>query len=206
MNTPGALAARDLTTLDDVLGSSREENFSSLTASGVMTRLVVDLLPTPLGEMVAAASENVLFLLEFGDRDRLGARLRRLCLRHGLFPVRGTVPVLERTALQLEEYFGGRRRGFDLLLDTRSTSFQRQVWSAVEEVPFGATLSYKALAGRLGRPGAVRAAGRAVGDNRLALVIPCHRVVAADGGLTGYAGHLWRKRALLDHESRLARL
>lgn len=170
-----------------------------------MRPLVVGLVETPLGAMVAAASGQSLVLLEFADRDHLGARLRRMCLRYGLSPLLGAAPVLERTAEQLKEYFRGQRRVFDLLVDTRGTTFQRQVWNAVTSVPFGATVSYGALARGLGRPAAVRAVGRAVGDNCLALVIPCHRVVAADGGLAGYAGQLWRKRALLDHESREVR-
>jgi methylated-DNA-[protein]-cysteine S-methyltransferase len=103
---------------------------------------------------------------------------------------------------QLAAYFAGERRHFELPLSPRGTDFQRSVWAAVDVIPYGATTSYSALAARLGRPAAWRAVGAANGRNPLPVVVPCHRVVGAAGGLTGYGGGLERKRALLDLESR----
>jgi len=119
-------------------------------------------------------------------------------------------PLLQRAAAQLREYFEGKRQEFELPLAAAGTPFQRAVWKELGTIGFGATCSYAELARSLGRPQAARAVGAANGQNPLAIVVPCHRVVGADGALTGYAGGLERKRWLLDHErdvrSRLTRL
>ena len=101
---------------------------------------------------------------------------------------------------QLEEYFDGRRRSFDLSLAPAGTLFQREVWDALREIPYGETRSYGSLAGTIGRPKAVRAVGAANGKNPIPIVIPCHRVIGADGSLTGFGGGLDIKRRLLDLE------
>ncbi len=106
-------------------------------------------------------------------------------------------PVLRRAAAQLAEYFAGRRRVFDLTLAPSGTPFQHAVWKAIATVPAGETISYTELARRAGHPGSFRAVGAATGRNPIAIVVPCHRIVGADGSLTGYAGGLARKRALL---------
>ena len=105
---------------------------------------------------------------------------------------------------QLDEWFGGERRTFDLALDPRGTPFQHQVWDVLREIPFGETMTYGAVAARAGVPGSARAIGHAVGRNPVSIVVPCHRVVGAAGALTGYAGGLDNKRWLLDHERALA--
>jgi methylated-DNA-[protein]-cysteine S-methyltransferase len=102
---------------------------------------------------------------------------------------------------QLEEYFAGARTAFDLALAPAGTAFQQRVWAALREIPYGATTSYGALAARLGAPGASRAVGLANGRNPISVVVPCHRVVGADGSLTGFGGGTERKRALLDLEA-----
>jgi methylated-DNA-[protein]-cysteine S-methyltransferase len=112
------------------------------------------------------------------------------------------LPVLRDAVAQLREYFAGGRREFDLALAPAGTPFQRDVWSAIRSVPFGATITYGELARRCGRPSAVRAAGAATGRNPLTIVIPCHRIMGSGGALTGYAGGLDRKRALLELECR----
>ena len=109
------------------------------------------------------------------------------------------------TLAQLGEYFAGERTAFSLPLAPSGTAFQQAVWSALGSIPFGDTLSYGALAARLGRPGAARAVGLANGSNPIAIIIPCHRVIGADGSLTGYGGGLPRKRWLLEHEGALTR-
>jgi methylated-DNA-[protein]-cysteine S-methyltransferase len=105
---------------------------------------------------------------------------------------------------QLEEYFAGHRQAFELELDLGGTPFQREVWRRVLEIPYGSTMSYTALARVSGRPDRVRAVAAAVGRTPVPIVVPCHRVVAADGSLTGFLGGLRRKRALLDLEARAA--
>lgn len=105
--------------------------------------------------------------------------------------------LLCEAARQLDEYFSGRRRRFDLPLAPAGTAFQRDVWRAIAAVPAGSTITYAELARRVGRPTSVRAAGAATGRNPLSIVVPCHRIVGAGGALTGYAGGLERKRALL---------
>ena len=107
---------------------------------------------------------------------------------------------------QLAAYFAGERRAFDLPLRAEGTAFQRRVWAALSEIPYGQTTSYAALAHRLGNPGAVRAVGAANARNPLSIVVPCHRVVGAGGALTGYGGGVERKRALLQLEARHAPL
>jgi methylated-DNA-[protein]-cysteine S-methyltransferase len=105
---------------------------------------------------------------------------------------------------QLEEYFAGRRRRFELALDLGGTPFQRAVWEALARIPYGSTLSYTQLAAAAGRPDRVRAVGAAVGRTPVPIIVPCHRAIGADGSLTGYGGGLHRKQALLDLEARAA--
>lgn len=146
-------------------------------------------VPTPLGTITLVASPHgltqVLFPGERGERPAPHDE-DPSCRAH-----------LDEGSRQLREYFAGRRRSFDVTLDPTGTEFDQQVWSALREIPFGATMSYGELARRLGKPGAARAVGHANGRNPLAIVVPCHRVIAADGTLGGYAGGLDLKRRLL---------
>jgi methylated-DNA-[protein]-cysteine S-methyltransferase len=112
------------------------------------------------------------------------------------------LPLFRDTIAQLREYFAGTRTRFDVPLAPAGTAFQRDVWTAIRDVPFGATISYSELARRCGRPSAVRAAGAATGRNPITVIIPCHRIIGHGGALTGYAGGLERKRTLLALESR----
>jgi methylated-DNA-[protein]-cysteine S-methyltransferase len=118
----------------------------------------------------------------------------------------GRAPVLALAAAQLAEYFAGERRDFDVPLAPRGTDFQRRVWRALTAIPFGETRSYGELARSLGTPSASRAVGAANGRNPISILVPCHRVIAGTGALTGYAGGLDAKRWLLAHESRGAGL
>ena len=112
------------------------------------------------------------------------------------------LPLFTRAASELREYFAGARTDFDLPLAPEGTPFQREVWSAIRDVPFGTTISYAELAHRCGRPSAVRAAGAATGRNPMTIIVPCHRITGSGGALTGYAGGLDRKRFLLALETR----
>ena len=167
------------------------------------TQVVVTRVLTPLGAMVAAATDRELCLLEFADRRMLETQVKRLRRLLSAAFTPGDNAVLEKTQRQLEQYFDGTRQRFDLPLALPGTDFQLQVWRELMTIPVGQTRSYAEQARRIGRPQAVRAVGRANGDNRLAIVVPCHRVVGADGSLTGYGGQLWRKRALLDWERQM---
>jgi len=115
-------------------------------------------------------------------------------------PARDGDPLLRDAARQLDEYFAGRRQHFDLPLDLRGTDFQRRVWQALLHIESGSTTSYGEIANGLGSPRAVRAVGAAVGRNPVSVIVPCHRVLGGDGSLTGYAGGLHRKSALLKLE------
>jgi AraC family transcriptional regulator of adaptative response/methylated-DNA-[protein]-cysteine methyltransferase len=159
-------------------------------------------IDTPLGAMVAIADDKRLYLLEFVDRRGLERELLALRKQTGGVVLPGENNCLTRIADQLKEYFGGVRVTFDIPFVTAGTPFEQAVWSQLCLIPPGETRSYSQLAKKVGSPGAVRAVGRANGRNRLAIVIPCHRVIRADGSLCGYGGGIWRKQWLLDHEER----
>jgi AraC family transcriptional regulator of adaptative response/methylated-DNA-[protein]-cysteine methyltransferase len=161
----------------------------------------VERIASPLGPLIAGATDEGVCLLEFAERRMLERQLNTLQRRLDAVLVPGRHEHLRRLAEQLTEYFAGARRTFDLPLVTPGTDWQRQVWQELLGIPYGETTSYGALARRLGRPTAPRAVARANGDNRIAIVIPCHRVIAADGSLSGYGGGKWRKRRMLELES-----
>jgi AraC family transcriptional regulator, regulatory protein of adaptative response / methylated-DNA-[protein]-cysteine methyltransferase len=157
-------------------------------------------IESPLGPMLAIAGDEGLELLEFVDRRALETELRALRSKLSSAIVPGEHPILARTATQLREYFAGTRRDFDLPLKQRGSAFQMAAWQALCEIPYGETRSYTDMARRVGSPGAVRAIGRVNGQNQIAIVVPCHRVIRADGTLCGYGGGKWRKQWLLEHE------
>ncbi|HTE04769.1 MAG TPA: methylated-DNA--[protein]-cysteine S-methyltransferase, partial [Planctomycetota bacterium] len=165
---------------------------------------VVHLLrvPTPLGPMLAGATEQGLLLLEFTDRRMLERQLKTLHRRLNCAFVPGSNPVLAQLGEELRAYFAGEPVSFRTPLLLPGSTFQREVWEHLRAIPRGATSSYAAVARAIGRPAAVRAVARANGDNRIAILVPCHRVIGSDGQLTGYGGGLWRKRWLLDLEVR----
>ena len=111
--------------------------------------------------------------------------------------------VIDQARTQLDEYFAGERIAFDLPLAPKGTAFQSRVWAALQQIPLGCTRSYGELAKAVGKPTASRAVGAANGQNRIGIVIPCHRVIGADGSLTGYAAGIERKKWLLDHEAKM---
>lgn len=162
----------------------------------IMTRTV----RTPLGVIVAGATDTGACLLEFADRPALPRQIDTLRKRLRAVFVPGHNRHLDRLADEVDRYFRGTLKTFSVPLDMPGTSFQQAVWGKLRDIPYGVTCSYGELARDLGRPGAQRAVGRANGDNRLAIVVPCHRVVQCDGQLRGYGGGLWRKRYLLDLE------
>jgi AraC family transcriptional regulator of adaptative response/methylated-DNA-[protein]-cysteine methyltransferase len=155
---------------------------------------------TPLGEMLALADKQGLRLLEFEDQGGLERAVASLARGLACAVVPGTNTALEAAEVQLRRYFAGELFEFDLPLAPVGSTFELAVWAALLRIPAGSTRSYAQVAAEIGRPGAQRAVGRANGSNRIAIVIPCHRVVRSDGALSGYAGGVWRKQRLLDLE------
>jgi len=168
-------------------------------ASGVDC-LYAHWLETPLGAMLALADDNGLALLEFVDRRGLERELETLQRRLERRILPGTHRYLAQIGDELAAYFAGRSLTFATPVSFAGSPFQHAVWHALQAIPPGTTRSYADIAAAVGRPSAVRAVGRANGDNCLCLIVPCHRVIGADGSLTGYGGGLWRKQWLLDHE------
>jgi AraC family transcriptional regulator of adaptative response/methylated-DNA-[protein]-cysteine methyltransferase len=155
---------------------------------------------TPLGPMLMGATDEGVCLLEFTDRRMLETQLKRIERRlDGVF-VPGRNAFSRQMEEELEAYFAGELQEFQTPLILQGTPFQQRAWEALGAIPYGETRSYGDQARTLGQPTAVRAVARANGDNRMAIVIPCHRVIGSDGSLTGYGGGLWRKRWLLHHE------
>ncbi|MFT4055942.1 MAG: trifunctional transcriptional activator/DNA repair protein Ada/methylated-DNA--[protein]-cysteine S-methyltransferase [Novosphingobium sp.] len=160
-------------------------------------------IPTPLGDMIAIGSRSHLHLLEFLDRKGLPAELRRLQASSKEGIGIGGSPPCEQAAQELADYFDARSASFTTPLALAGSAFTRQVWNELREIPVGETRSYSEIAGRIGRPSATRAVARVNGANQIALMIPCHRVIGADGSLTGYGGGLWRKQRLIEIERQL---
>jgi AraC family transcriptional regulator of adaptative response/methylated-DNA-[protein]-cysteine methyltransferase len=163
--------------------------------------IVTTLIESPLGPLLAAATNDAACLLEFTDRRALEVQFDAIRRRFDLPVVPGSNAVLARLRRELSAYFAGSLQAFAVPLIYPGTPFQEAVWNALRRIPFGETISYEDLAHEVGRPGACRAVGTANGANRIAVLIPCHRVVNKDGKLGGYGGGLWRKRFLLDLEA-----
>jgi len=169
-------------------------------ASGEKADLHIVQLPTPLCPMAACASSRGVCLLEFTDNRRLERELHDLVKRLNAVILTGTNPHLDQLQNELQAYFAGQLKEFTVPLHTPGTEFQEAAWKILQDIPYGETRSYKQQAIAVGNPQAVRAVAAANGQNRVSIVIPCHRVIGADGSLTGYGGGLDRKKWLLDHE------
>ena len=164
--------------------------------SAVGSNVIMTEIDSPVGVLVAGVTDDGVCLLEFRDREILETQVAKVRARVG--PTRpGSHPLLDPLRAELEDYFGGRRREFTVPLVYPGTPFQLKVWNALRAIPFGETISYEELARRIGSPAGQRAAGHANGQNPLAIIIPCHRVINKDGKLGGYGGGLWRKQLLL---------
>jgi len=150
--------------------------------------------------MLAGTTADAVCLLEFTDRRMLETQLKRLRKHFKAAFIPGVTEVGRALEDELSRYFAGELREFTVPLTTPGTPFQEKVWSALRDVPYGQTRSYAAQARAIGNPEAVRAVARANGDNRIAIIIPCHRIIGSDGSLTGYGGGVWRKQWLLEHE------
>ena len=200
---------------DDIVQTAYRNGFESLSGFNdavrrlagespgrARTATVVHLtrIPTPLGPMLAGATDDALCLLEFAERRMLETQLRRVQKQLDAVLVPGETNITTRTAEELERYFDRALTEFTVPLALAGTPFQEEVWAELRTIPYGETRSYGEQARRMGNPKAVRAVARANGDNRIAIIIPCHRVIGSDGKLTGYGGGLWRKKRLLELE------
>jgi len=213
-----ALAAKTLAKGGSVLDAQLDAGFES--ASGFRSAyaktfgtppaktstdpLFIDWIETPMGRMIAIADETALFLLEFTNRKNMRRQFDRLRKVQNRAVLPGRTKITQHIEAELDAYFAGTLSEFKTPLATSGTDFQRQTWEALQTIPHGETRSYAQLAEMIGKPAAVRAVASANANNGLALIIPCHRVIAKNGGLGGYAGGLPRKQKLLDLEAKEA--
>jgi AraC family transcriptional regulator, regulatory protein of adaptative response / methylated-DNA-[protein]-cysteine methyltransferase len=167
-----------------------------------ISQQIIDItrLETPLGTMIACAVEEGICLLEFTDRKMLETQLKSLARILNSTIIQGRNKHFDLLEKELNEYFEGNRKSFSVPLYAPGTEFQKMVWSELQRIPYGSLRSYKEQALAINKPDAVRAVATANGKNRIAILIPCHRVVGSDGELTGYAGGIWRKKKLIELE------
>jgi AraC family transcriptional regulator, regulatory protein of adaptative response / methylated-DNA-[protein]-cysteine methyltransferase len=185
--------------------SGFQDSFKSVfgvAPSQSKARQVIDLMrmETPLGTMIACGTEKGICLLEFSDRKMLETEFKSLAKTMNATIVQGMNPHFDLLQKQINEYFEGKRKTFSVPLFTPGTDFQNQVWKELQTIAYGMTRSYKEQAVALKQPDAMRAVANANGMNRIAIIIPCHRVIGSDGSMTGYGGGVWRKKWLLDFE------
>lgn len=159
-------------------------------------------IETPLGKLLLAERDDKLCLLEFPDNG-ITERLAPIERYFADSPHEAVSPILRETKAQLSAYFAGKLRKFELPLIMAGTDWQKTVWNALRQIPYGTTVSYGWLAQRVCTIKATRAVGRANGANPISIIVPCHRVIGKDGKLVGYGGELWRKKWLLEHEGAL---
>ncbi|HUN81727.1 MAG TPA: methylated-DNA--[protein]-cysteine S-methyltransferase [Phycisphaerae bacterium] len=169
-------------------------------ASKAADCVVTKMIESPVGPLLAGATSNAVCLLEFTDRRMLEKQMATVRKRFNCPVVPGRNEHLAKLEKELGDYFAGKLKRFTVKLDFRGTTFQMKVWDGLLKIPYGKTWSYEELASHVGHEGAQRAVGTANGSNRIAIVIPCHRVVNKGGKLGGYGGGLWRKQFLLDLE------
>lgn len=162
--------------------------------------IAAQFIESPLGPILAAATREAVCFLEFSDRRMLETSYKQIRKDYGLPILPTTNDALENLRAELNCYFQGKQKHFSTRLAPKGTPFQEKVWSELQAIPHGETISYQELAQRIGQPTASRAVARANGANRISIMIPCHRVIGKDGELTGYGGGLWRKRLLLELE------
>lgn len=203
---------RDGAPLDDVILGHGFESHSGFRAAfakvfGQSPRRAVtggclraELLESPLGPMLAVTDDDAVCQLEFADCRELETSCADLRKRFDLPILPGSNAVMAQLRTELQEYFHKRRRSFGVRVRLAGTSFQERVWRTLRELPYGITASYEEIARRIGSATAVRAVARANATNRIYILVPCHRVVAKGGALSGYGGGVWRKRHLLQLE------
>ncbi len=160
----------------------------------------IERIETDMGLMIAAATDKGICMFEFADYKLIDLEFRQLSEAFKAPLVQGENPHFKTLRQQLDEYFKGLRKEFDIPLDLAGTEFQKQVWFSLQQIPYGCTTTYARQAELIGKPSSVRAVANANGKNKISIILPCHRVIGADGTLTGYGGGIWRKKKLLEFE------
>ena len=186
--------------MNDIRQNKSDKLHSAKSPLGDLGVIIRTEIQTPLGKMYACASERGICLLEFDNRKNIDSQFEKLAKSLGEEIVEGESVYFQQLRKEIEEYFEGRRKEFSVPLDFVGTDFQKSVWSELLKIPYGETISYKQLAERVGDLNSTRAVANANGMNKIAVIVPCHRVIGADGSLTGYAGGLERKKNLLELE------
>jgi len=187
--------------LPNLFANALSINVADFPASPLLR---ADYVETPLGPMIAIADRSALHLLEFTERRALNTELRSLWKRAKGSLGFGRFPLMDKLQTELTRYFRAESANFKTRLALHGSDFTLQVWRALHGIPVGETRHYAQIAETLGRPAATRAVGRANGANPISILVPCHRLIGANGALTGYGGGLWRKQALLDLEHKIA--
>lgn len=182
--------------------NERFKNIVGVSPGNIKGQGIIDLkrIETPLGTMFACAVEEGICMLEFTDRKNMDRQFISLSKALQAEIVQGENKHFKQLEEELQEYFEGKRRSFDVPLYITGTEFQEKVWQLLREIPMGETRTYKQQSEFLGNPKAIRAVGTANGINKIAILIPCHRVIGSNGELVGYAGGIWRKQKLLELE------
>ena len=176
------------------------KTFGAAPANSTAQPLYIDWISTPLGPMLAICDDDYLYMLEFTVRKNMERGFTKLRKAYGRAVVPGRTPITDQIEIELQSYFKGNLRVFKTPLAPTGTEFQNQVWAALQDIPYGTTCAYSDLAIAVGNEKAVRAVASSNANNGLALIIPCHRVIAKGGGLGGYAGGVDKKQWLLNHE------
>ena len=166
-------------------------------------KIVFKNLNSPLGEMIAGATDKGVCFLEWHDRGGVERIKQRVEKRYKMPLVKGNNRHLDQLEKELTDYFNEKLKKFQVKVDVYGTTFEKKTWEQLLRIPYGETRSYGQIANELNKPGAQRAVGKANGANYLSIVIPCHRVIEANGDLRGYGGKLWRKKYLLELEAGL---
>jgi AraC family transcriptional regulator of adaptative response/methylated-DNA-[protein]-cysteine methyltransferase len=182
-------------------------DFNGLNAGDSMTKaekpdkkLCFSRFESPLGGITIAEYGGKICVAEFAAGARAKKALAKISAHYGSETIRSKTGTIKKAEKQIKLYFSGKLENFDLPLDFPGSEFQKSVWRQLLKIPFGKTVNYGWIAEKAGSPQAARAAGTAIGSNRISILIPCHRVVGRDGSLTGYGGGLWRKKWLLRQE------
>jgi O-6-methylguanine DNA methyltransferase len=155
---------------------------------------------TPLGSVITISDDSFLYLLEFVDRKNVAQEIEQFICKTSSVIIEGSTSITELISKELNDYFAGKLQRFTIPIQLMGTPFQNSVWKELQNIPYGQTYSYKQLAKAINSPKGYRAVARANSMNQLAIIIPCHRVINTNGKLGGYAGGLYRKKKLLEHE------
>lgn len=158
-------------------------------------------IETPLGTMIACATQKGICLLEFSDRKMLGTEFKMITKAFKAPIIQGENIFFKTLKQQLDSYFQGKLKEFTIPLDWVGSDFQKEVWKVLLLIPYGNTSTYAVQAQRIGKLSSVRAVANANGMNKISLLVPCHRVISSNGSLTGYGGGIWRKKKLLELEA-----